>query len=91
MKAVRIVVRGRVQGVGYRDWAIGEARPLGIPGWVRNRGDGGVEIHAVGDAEAVAALIEKCRRGPWAARVTKVTTSPAEAEPLTEFSRRPTV
>ena len=70
--AVRLVIRGRVQGVGYRWWARGQARRLNLSGWVRNRSDGSVELLAAGSSGAVEALIEACRRGPAAAEVISV-------------------
>lgn len=68
----RIVVRGRVQGVGYRDWTRRAAKDRGIEGWVRNRRDGSVEAVLAGPAPAVAAMIEACRRGPPSAAVTSI-------------------
>jgi acylphosphatase len=65
-----VVVRGRVQGVGYR--AFVEHAAQGLEGWVRNRRDGTVEAVFAGSAEAVAAAIEACRRGPRSARVEAV-------------------
>ena len=65
----RIVVAGRVQGVGFRDFARSAALRLGVAGWVRNRGDGSVEALLSGRAEAVDALIAELRRGPPGARV----------------------
>jgi acylphosphatase len=64
-----VTVHGRVQGVGYRAFVEHEALRRGIEGWVRNRRDGGVEAVLVGEADAVAAMIEACRRGPHSARV----------------------
>ena len=64
-----MVVRGRVQGVGYRTFVEHEALRRGIEGWVRNCRDGSVEAMFAGDADAVAAMIEACRRGPYSARV----------------------
>ncbi|HKK36049.1 MAG TPA: acylphosphatase [Paracoccaceae bacterium] len=83
MKAVRAVISGRVQGVGFRDWAQREAGRLGVSGWVRNRDDGTVELVASGEAEAVDALLQACREGPPPARTTSVE---AEADPPTEAS-----
>ncbi len=57
MIAVLITVRGRVQGVGFRWWAMGEARYLGLSGHAGNLADGSVEIRAQGDAEAVGRMI----------------------------------
>lgn len=67
-----VIVRGRVQGVGYRAWVAEEATGLGLDGFVRNRRDGSVEALFAGPAEAVAEMIAACRRGPRAARVTEV-------------------
>jgi acylphosphatase len=64
-----IVVRGRVQGVGYRAFVEHEALKHGLEGWVRNRRDGSVEALFSGDAEIVQTMIEACRRGPFSARV----------------------
>lgn len=75
-KAVRVVVRGRVQGIGYRWFVTRAARRAGVAGWVRNRADGAVELVAAGSAEAVAALLEAVRTGPPGARVEHVDTTP---------------
>lgn len=68
----RVVVRGRVQGVGYRAWTEDTAILNGLDGWVRNRRDGSVEALFAGSAEAVDAMIEACRRGPESAHVDAV-------------------
>jgi acylphosphatase len=68
----RIVVRGRVQGVGYRAWTEDTAILNGLDGWVRNRRDGSVEAVLAGPKEAVDAMIESCRRGPDSARIDAV-------------------
>jgi acylphosphatase len=67
-----IVVRGGVQGVGYRAWAQYLALDRGLEGFVRNRRDGSVEAVFAGPAEVVAAMIEACRRGPPGARVEAI-------------------
>lgn len=67
-----IIVRGKVQGVGYRAWIAGEAEARGLGGWARNRRDGTVEAVLSGPDEAVAALIAKCQHGPGMARVSGV-------------------
>jgi acylphosphatase len=69
MRTRQIRVRGRVQGVGYRDALRTRAERLGIAGWVRNRNDGSVEALLQGDAQAVARLIAWARHGPPSARV----------------------
>ena len=65
-----IVVRGRVQGVGYRAFVEDEAQQRGLRGWVRNRCDGSVEAVFAGPITDVEAAIEACRCGPFSARVS---------------------
>jgi acylphosphatase len=91
MRTVLLTIRGQVQGVGYRYWAERKAAELGIRGWVRNRLDGSVELLASGNDDAVAALIEACRRGPRAAAVTAVDVADAEDDGSVGFSARPTM
>ena len=87
----RLAITGRVQGVGYRDWAVATGQRLGLSGWVRNRTDGSVEALVVGDDEAVGKMIEACRRGPTLARVDSVDVEPVDLDVLpTGFTRRPT-
>ena len=78
MQAKHIVIRGRVQGVGFRAWAQGEARELGLAGWVRNRQDGTVEAHLEGPAEALDDMVERLGKGPVAANVEGVRAEAAE-------------
>jgi acylphosphatase len=66
------LVRGRVQGVGFRWYVEREAQLLGVAGWVRNNPDGAVEVLATGTREQINALHEKLRIGPRAARVDDV-------------------
>ncbi len=75
MRAIHLTITGRVQGVGYRWWAVGEARRLGLRGYVRNRRDGSVEAVAAGPAEAVARFADACRHGPPAAFVEAASVS----------------
>jgi acylphosphatase len=89
--ALRFTIRGQVQGVGYRWWAVEQARALGIAGWVRNRADGSVEVLAIGSPDALAAFGWACGRGPGAARVASVDRSPAEDDGSLEFSEKATV
>ena len=87
----RLTITGRVQGVGYRDWAITTGRGLGLAGWVRNRSDGSVEALIVGDDEAVGAMINACRRGPAVARVDAVDVEPLDLDVLPQgFTLLPT-
>ncbi len=65
----RVAIRGRVQGVGFRAWTEHEATRRGLEGWARNRRDGSVEAVFAGPSEAVAGMVEACRRGPRLSRV----------------------
>jgi acylphosphatase len=86
-----ISITGRVQGVGYRDWAMATAQRLGLSGWVRNRVDGSVEALVVGDDDAVGRMIEACQRGPTLARVEAVDVEPVDLDVLpAAFTRLPT-
>lgn len=69
VRTVAAVIRGRVQGVGYRYWTRERAERLGLSGHVRNRPDGAVEAVFSGTPEAVATMLEACRQGPPGARV----------------------
>jgi acylphosphatase len=86
--AIRLIIKGRVQGVGYRWWARDEAVSLGLEGWVRNLGDGSVELLAIGSEDAVRRLIEACRRGPPAAVVTGVESFATEDDGSVGFTGR---
>lgn len=72
MSAVRFLVTGRVQGVGFRAATAGEAHRLGLRGTARNLADGRVEVLAAGEAHAIEALGEWLREGPELARVDSV-------------------
>jgi acylphosphatase len=76
--AKHLIIRGRVQGVGFRDAMRWEAERLGVTGWVRNRRDGTVEAVVAGDTEAVSAIVAWAHRGPPAARVTEVVVADAD-------------
>ena len=83
MSVVRhVIVRGRVQGVGFRMWTVDLAERLGLEGWVRNRRDGSVEAVFAGPEEAVTAAIEACRTGPRGARVDAVDVEEGDASLL---------
>ncbi len=64
-----VLIRGRVQGVGFRAWTEVTALDRGLQGWVRNRRDGAVEALFIGLESDVLAMIEACRYGPPGARV----------------------
>ncbi|MGZ8388642.1 MAG: acylphosphatase [Rhodoplanes sp.] len=73
MSIVRhVVVRGRVQGVGFRMFVEDTAQPLNLEGWVRNKRDGSVEAVFAGPDEAVSAAVEACREGPRGSLVESV-------------------
>jgi acylphosphatase len=89
--AVRLRIEGQVQGVGYRMWVVQMARSLGVDGWVRNRGDGSVEVLAIGEPPAVGDLGSACGVGPRGARVSAVTPSTAQDDGSVGFDQRATV
>jgi acylphosphatase len=78
----RLLVRGRVQGVGYRAWVEHQARGLGLQGWVRNRRDGRVEALFAGAEDVVIDLVAACRRGPVSALVEDIAEEAATADML---------
>ena len=91
-RAVRVRVRGRVQGVGFRWFVARAARDLAVTGWVRNGEDGTVEVAAEGAAEQVEKLIAELRRGPSQASVQSVEIDerpPAATADHTEFEILP--
>jgi len=77
-EARRYLVRGRVQGVGFRWFVEREAHMLGIAGWVRNNHDGSVEVLAQGTRDQLLGLHSRLREGPRAARVDEVDVSDAK-------------
>jgi acylphosphatase len=85
VQARRFVVRGRVQGVGFRWFVEREAHTLGIAGWVRNNADGSVEILAQGTCEQLSGLHSRLREGPRAARVDAVEESESRVTSMTSF------
>jgi acylphosphatase len=90
-RSVRLQISGRVQGVGYRDFACRAAAVEGVAGWVRNLRDGSVEAHVQGAREACDAFVERCRRGPPAGDVERieVVRAPRDAA-LVDFEMRRT-
>jgi acylphosphatase len=88
VRAVRAVVTGRVQGVFFRDSTRREADRAGIAGWVRNRPDGTVELHAEGPRDAVESLLAFARTGPPSASVERVDVEDVRAEGLSGFEVR---
>jgi acylphosphatase len=88
--AKRLLIEGRVQGVGYRYWAESMARELNLAGWVRNLRDGRVELIVAGDADQIAEMIKACWQGPRSARVERLSELPQDDEGWPDFSTRPT-
>ncbi len=80
-KAVRLLIYGRVQGVGFRNWTLKRATRSGVHGWVRNLTSGEVEAVFSGTSEVVNDMIEACWKGPIAAKVQHIEVS-AWAEPM---------
>lgn len=77
MREVYLKIEGRVQGIGYRRWAVSKASDIGgISGWVRNEDDGSVEILMRGEDDAVSKMIQACYEGPLFARVDKISFLP---------------
>lgn len=92
MAATRVVVSGRVQGVGYRAWARHQARSLGLRGWVRNVSDGTVELMLVGNEDTLALMIDACRHGPPGAWIERLEESAGNAHGVgDDFVQLPTV
>jgi len=91
MSARRIVISGRVQGVGYREWMCRQAQAMGLSGWVRNRSDGTVEALVDGEIAAVEELLRACRMGPRLAVVTEIREDFAEPPERAGFERLSTL
>ena len=86
--ARKIRLYGRVQGVFFRQWAVHQARELGVAGWVRNMPNGSVEAYLTGTDDAVVAMVERLRQGPTAARIEDVSVEDAPVEEIDGFSVR---
>jgi acylphosphatase len=91
------MIRGRVQGVGYRAWIRHQARLRRLDGWARNRRDGSVEALFAGPPQVVSEMIALCRRGPRSSRVEAVDDQPGDFDALNlrhageAFSLLPTI
>ena len=79
---LQVMIRGRVQGVGYRAWVEYQATTCGLEGWVRNRRDGSVEALFAGPPTRVAEMVALCRHGPPSSRVDNVTSETADVGEL---------
>ena len=91
IKAVRVRIRGRVQGVFFRAWTVEEATRLGLEGWVRNRADGSLEALFSGPRATVDGMVEACREGPPFAVITRIEISAAAPPPGGGFRALATV
>ena len=80
MQSVHIIISGDVQGVGFRAWVVRHAQELGVSGWVKNRGDGAVEVVAEGIRKDLEELVKRCRSGPDVAWVENVDARWEDAE-----------
>jgi acylphosphatase len=87
-KRVRVLISGRVQGVGFRYWVKGRAMELDLTGWVRNLEDGKVEAVFEGEREKVKQMVGKCKEGQVLSRVDKVEEIDEELEELEGFEIR---
>ncbi len=85
-RAIRVVVKGRVQGVGFRAFIEHEALRNHVLGWVRNRRDGTVEAVFIGESEAISAMIAECRQGPALADVRDVVVFDYAGPALSRFT-----
>jgi acylphosphatase len=84
----RVLIRGKVQGVFFRDTTRRQAESRGVTGWVDNRSDGSVEALFEGDEDDVEAMIAFCRQGPRGAQVDGIEVSEEQPEGLTGFAVR---
>jgi len=84
----RVVVHGRVQGVGFRFSLARAATSRGVAGWARNRADGTLEAVFEGDPDAVDSLVRFCHKGPRGAEVERVDVFDEEPEGLSQFDVR---
>jgi acylphosphatase len=87
-KAIHVIVRGRVQGVGFRAFVEHHALSRGIEGWVRNRRDGTLEAVFAGDPASVEAMIVACKTGPPGSRVDDIEQRDATEDDLIALRRQ---
>jgi len=89
--SLRLRIEGFVQSVGYRNFAIEEARKLALDGWIRNRSDGTVEALVSGSTKSVEAFVSACARGPAGAKITSIDLHNSEPPAEKGFHRRPSM
>ncbi len=91
ISAIRVVIHGRVQNIGYRAWTVETATHLGLAGWVRNRSDGTVEAVFRGEEAMIAEMFEACKTGPANAHVERIESFTWKEDVGGLFAARPTV
>ncbi len=87
----RLRIKGRVQGVGFRDWASDEATSRKLDGWIRNRSDGSVELLVAGTDENVQDMLRALTQAPPLAQVHNIDIHKEAAPPPAGFVRKPTI
>lgn len=87
----RLRIKGRVQGVGFRDWASEEASSRKLDGWIRNRSDGSVELLVAGSDEGVQEMLRALTLGPPLAQVHNIDIHKETDLPPAGFARKPTL
>ena len=85
MKAIKVIIYGKVQGVGFRNFVFLNAKKLNIKGYVKNNPDGTVEAVFEGDEDNIYKMIELCKRGPERARVDKIDIKDIEINNYQDF------
>ena len=90
MRALHVIVSGRVQGVWFRAWTCEQAEALGLRGWVRNRNDGRVEAVIAGSEEALETMLARFGDGPPLAKVAEVESETWGGEVPEQFEQRHT-
>jgi acylphosphatase len=91
LTTLKLKIEGFVQAVGYRNFAMEEARKLGLDGWIRNRSNGDVEVLISGDEEKVNLFITTCAKGPAGSQVKGVGMEKADPPAEKGFHRRPSL
>lgn len=86
-KSLQIRIRGEVQGVGFRQWTVQQARLLDIRGYVRNLPEGSVEVLAIGDPQVLNQFCEILRQGPMLAQVDTLDIKEVQEPPYIDAFR----
>ena len=87
----RLRIKGRVQGVGFREWAKDEAAARRLDGWIRNRSDGSVELLVAGDDGQVQDMLRAVTQGPPLAQVHNIDIHNETEPPPAGFALKPTL